>query len=97
MTKGTYVREIETQVGQRTDNGTVDFPGLRRDLALPEARVAVNIGYGFDFGKGKCSVTISLACDQTEEVIDMAADMAMNKADQLADEGMKLVDARLSS
>jgi hypothetical protein len=97
MTKGTYVREIETTGGvPSTDHGPVDFPTLRRDRALPEARVAVSIGYGLDFGKGKCSVTVSLACDQTEEMIDMAADMAMHKADQLADEGMKVVDERLS-
>jgi len=95
MTTGTFVREIETPgTPTKTDHGMLDFPGLKTGDGA--ARVGVNIGYGFDFGKGKCSVTVTVACDQTEDMIDLAGDMAMRKADQLADEGMKLVDARLS-
>lgn len=94
MSKGTFTRELIAADASTTDHGIVDFPGLKRGDGA--ARIAVNIGYGFDYGKGKCSVTVSIACDQTEEMIDMAGDLAMHKADQLADEGMKIVDARLS-
>lgn len=98
MIKGSYTREMETQSGEvKTDNGTVDFPGLRRNMQLPEARLAATIGYGLDFGKGKCSVTVSLSCDQTEDMIDLAADMALHKADELADRGMQIVMERLES
>lgn len=94
MTTGAFVREIETPNGTTSTHGLVDFPGLMSKDG--SARIAVTIGYGFDFGKGKCSVTVSVACDQTEDMMDLAADMAMHKADQLADIGMNLVNARLS-
>lgn len=97
-TRGTYTRETEVDsVPQKTEHGTVDFPGLRRNMQLPEARLAATIGYGLDFGKGKCSVTVSLSCDQTEDMIDLAADMALHKADELADRGMQIVMERLES
>jgi hypothetical protein len=96
MIRGQFLREITMpDETTKSDHGIVDFPGLRRNPSLPEARVAGQIGYGLDFGKGKCSVTVSLACDQTEDMIDLAGDMALHKADELADVGMRIVMGRL--
>ena len=62
------------------------FEGLK--LGDGAARVSVTTGYSHDYGSIKCSVNISLACDQNEATIDRAADMALDKAAQLADIGM---------
>lgn len=59
------------------------------------ARISANIGYSYDFGRGKCSVLVSLACNQDTDTIEQAVDIAMQIADTCAAEGMEIVAKRL--
>jgi len=67
-------------------------------MSLPElnkkdgnARVGVTMGFAFEYGAGKCTATVSLQCDQDEDVLDQAADIAMLKAEEIALSGMQRV------
>jgi len=96
--KGKYTRSIETAPtpetkAEKEDGGVLHFPDLFRGDG--KAEVSASMGYGFNYGKGKCSVTVTLSCDQHESIIDLAGDMALHKADELAQEGMKLAEAYL--
>lgn len=59
------------------------------------ANVAATMGYAFAYGKGKCSVTVSLKCNQEDDTINKAGYLAMCKADELAQEGMKMAEQYL--
>jgi hypothetical protein len=97
--KGKFTRALETKVNEvvseKADGGPVQFPDLFKGDG--KAEISATMGYGFNFGKGKSSVTVTLTCDQHEAIIDLAGDMALRKADQLAQEGMKLAENFLRS
>ncbi len=47
----------------------------------PKARVAITLNStSLGYGEGKVSATISLECTQTEEAVNMASDLAYQKA-----------------
>lgn len=79
---------------EKEDSGVITPELYKEDGA---ANVAVTMGYGFAFGKGKCSVTISLKCDQDEKTINHAAYLATCRADELAREGMEIAKEYLTS
>jgi len=77
----------------RSDQGSCVFSKLK-DTGT-DARVAVTMGYGFDYGVGKCSVTLSLTCAQKVDIVEEATYAAMMKANELALEGMNIVEKEL--
>jgi hypothetical protein len=87
-----YSRSIEVMGSEKEDGGFLLTDLYKHDGS---ASVAATMGYGFAYGKGKCSVTVSLKCDQSAEVIDRAASLAMYKADELAQEGMQIAERYL--
>ncbi len=93
MKHGTYNRTMEANGKTRNDTGTCVFEKIKN--AGTDARVSVNMGYGFDYGVGKCSVTVSLVCAQTVSAVEDATYAAMMKANELAIEGMDIIDKHL--
>lgn len=61
------------------------------------ANVSVTMGYSFPFGEGKCSVSVSLSCQQTEGHVDTAFRLASELANKYAKEGMELVVREIQS
>lgn len=88
-----YQRNIEVGNTEKADSGTIDFPELC--IGDGNAHMSVNMSYALNFSKGKSSVTVTLRCDQTEDMLDRAADMALCKADELAVEGLHMAAARI--
>lgn len=87
-----FKRDMTAGNKEKSDGGPLDeFRGLCRGKA--DASVSVTMGYGLSYGAGKCSVTVTVKCEQNEKEIDNATRMATNKANQLALEGMEVVSA----
>jgi hypothetical protein len=95
--RGKFSRTVEASTpevpAEKVDGGPLHFPDLFRGNG--KAEVSATMGYAFAYGKGKCSVTVTLSCDQEAAIIDLAADMALRKADMLAQEGMKIAEEYL--
>jgi len=56
------------------------------------ASVAVSAGYSLGYGAAKCSVTVSLTCDQDAASIARAYDAAFEAANHMAVDGMRRLD-----
>jgi hypothetical protein len=86
-----YERTITTAAGTESDGGPLVGDPFKALMANgSDASVGVNMGYGFDFGKGKCAVTVTLKCAQDQKTIDWAGDLALRTANNLAKEGMSM-------
>lgn len=55
------------------------------------AKVSAIYGTQYNFGEHKVSINITVACDQTNEAIEKAADLIFVKAVDLTEKGMQLV------
>jgi hypothetical protein len=63
-------------------------------LASPgeiHARVGFSLGTQHDFGRIKVTATVSLECDQHELVINKAGEKAFRKAQELLDDGLRIM------
>lgn len=58
------------------------------------ATVGLTYGNSLDFGKEKVSAFVTLTCDQDEQSIDMAGQLAFKKAMQLTEMGWDLIIRR---
>lgn len=59
----------------------------------PTARITINVGCGEEYGRVKCSTTVSLECPQTKAHMDQAAALAFETALGYTNDGMShLVD-----
>jgi hypothetical protein len=52
----------------------------------PKARISVSIGRSLAYGDFKASVTVTIECPQNEEHINIAAEIADDKAKELVDD-----------
>jgi len=55
------------------------------------ASVAATAGYAVDYGRGKCSVTVTLQCDQNSAAITQAFHLAFDAARTMAIDGMQTI------
>lgn len=81
-----------SEVGTTTT--TEYFGGPEPDVLLQgngAATVSVTAGYSSSYGQAKCSVTVTLACDQTKKAIKMAYDLGFDYANTLAVDGYQRV------
>lgn len=56
-----------------------------------QARVSAIYGTQYNFGEHKVSINIQVACDQTAETIDKAAELVFIRAVDLTEKGMQMV------
>jgi len=77
-------------VNEKTESEIGKLPAVEGLITgkHPVAELGVNIGYSLDYGRGKCSVTIQLQCDQTYDKIEEAEKIALALAEKYADDGM---------
>ena len=87
--KAPYMRVVTAGETATSDRGTLDFPSLLAQGA--DAHVGVTIGFSTDYGKAKCTVSITVTCAQNLDEIERAADMCMTEAERLANEGMSRI------
>lgn len=99
MKRGTGHWQIELRDRQDTlltrKEGTMDpFQTLiqSKDPSVRgQARISASYGTQYNFGEHKVSINISVACDQTGEMVDKAAELIFIKAVDLTEKGMQLV------
>jgi hypothetical protein len=63
-------------------------------LATPggiHATVGFNVGTQHDYGKAKIMAIVTLVCDQNTATLDRAAELALLKAVEYANEGMRIL------
>ena len=72
----------------KEDYGTMDYPDLYKHDG--NAGVSANMGFSTEYSSAKCSVAVSLRCDQNEPAIDRAGELALRKSRELATEGMAM-------
>lgn len=76
----------------------VEFPGASIDplamlaahaqaSGIPVAHVTFNVGSSLEYGAVKCSVSVTLACPQTEQALNTATETAFRKAVELVNDG----------
>jgi len=75
--------------GVRVTRGT---PGIMTSIDSVEvphtrAKVSYTIGRSLSYGEFKASVTVTLECPQTEAFINLAGELAYEKAKELVDDG----------
>ena len=87
--KATRTIEGSNGVFNEFFKGAAPLDLIKRDGA---ASVAVSAGYSLGYGAAKCSVTVTLQCDQDAETIARAYDMAFEAANHMAIDGMRRVD-----
>ena len=56
------------------------FTKLVTDPEKPLARISISVGEGLEYGSLKVSANVTLSCDQNEETIDKALELAFYKA-----------------
>lgn len=62
---------------------------IQRDGA---AQVTVSAGYSIGYGNAKCTVSITLTCDQNTEALNAAYQVAFEAANNMAIDGMRRLD-----
>lgn len=60
----------------------------------PTARVAMTVGASEEYGAVKVSCTVSLECPQSESAINLAGDVAFQKARELVNDGASHLQMR---
>lgn len=90
---GTYARSIETEKETRSEHGDIELPELEALVRRGGgAGVLAQVGYSYQpYAPGKCSVHITLGCDQDEATMGRAAQLALELARQYALDGMELI------
>ena len=90
---------METENGNvSSDSAIIPDPfwelGIQaRAAGTPLARVTINVGCGEEYGRVKCSTTVSLECPQSKGALDQAAALAFETALGYTNDGMShLVD-----
>jgi len=81
-----YSKVREGAEGAVSETGQITGDAYTKLLskgAKDPARVAIGLSESLDFGSMKVSVTVSLACDQREAVINKAGELAFAKALEL--------------
>jgi hypothetical protein len=53
------------------------------------AGVSVNVGFNLPFGEAKCSVVVTLTCDQNDLMLERAKVAAFGRAAVFANDGMQ--------
>lgn len=80
-----------------TSNGLpYNFKGLVKNKTPGAPRAKVTVGYSeaLDYGAIKVSVTVSLECDQTDEMVEEAGRVGYYKARELVDDGWAVLRAQ---
>lgn len=91
-----WARTIEKYPDVWEDSGVCSdpFDSLRkqvaRDPSTPHARLeyTAHRSLGGDTGWVKCSVVVNIACPQTERHLDLAGEVAFEKAFELMSDGL---------
>lgn len=81
--------------GERSDAGQLrddKFNALWKRRDVEPARVALNVGESMEFGAMKVSATVSVSCDQDEESINKAGELAFHKALEFVRDGWSHLD-----
>lgn len=95
-------RETKPNKATRTlerPNDPLEFQELELDpipdlisLDTDKTSISVNIGYAYQpYAPGKCSVHITLGCDQDTDTIERAVHIALCMARKYAIDGMELI------
>lgn len=70
------------------------FQKLVTNKGVEPARVAVNYTEGIDYGAMKVATTVTISCDQTEESINEAGELAFRKALELTRDGWSVLQGK---
>jgi len=63
------------------------FEQLVLKKGIEHARISVHYTEGVDFGAMKVATTVSISCEQTEEEINKAGELAFRKALEITQDG----------
>lgn len=89
-----WSRDAHMKNKKQADAGELngdEFTKLLSTAPGPKAKVSYGYSEGLEFGSYKVSVTISLECDQREDVLNKAGELAYKKARELVDDGWSLL------
>lgn len=67
---------------QRVFDASESIPG--------PAEVTMSVGSSVDYGNVKCTASVTIRCIQTEAYIDIAAEVAFTKAQELCDDALSV-------
>jgi hypothetical protein len=87
LTVENKTKTIATRSGQLTDDK------FRQLVSNPNgliARVNMGVSESLEYGALKVSASVTLACDQTEEAINRAGELAFNKSVELMRDGFSI-------
>ncbi len=91
MTENNWARDMKSSKGERSDAGQIKgddkFDALWKNRNVEPARVSISVSEGMDYGALKVSATVSVSCDQNEQTINKAGELAFYKAVELMRDG----------
>jgi hypothetical protein len=91
-----WERVVEKLGQQQTAEGLAQDPFFYLgSVPGPKAKVSFSVGRSIAYGDFKCSATVTIECPQNEAHINIAAEIACDKAKELVNDGFcsVIVDA----
>lgn len=98
--KNRWTREIKGEKDQVSETEQIvddKFEKLLTNKTKGSARVSIGVSEGMAYGALKVSATVSVNCDQTEQAINTAGELAFLKAVELVRDGWSVMDGRTPS